>query len=179
MDEFTNEIALIKDETLRQVVNAYMNVGVPKYFYSVGASITGRFHPEFAKGEGGLVRHTKAVVKFAQELLRLSLYSYMKDEYKDYVIAACIIHDTAKYGINEEPDRSLYADHAENAAKAFNSFAQKYYGYQPSELLLNAVKAHMGQWTTNREDRPFTNIDRCVHLADYIASRSFIDIKNF
>ena len=25
-------------------------------------------------------------------------------------------------------------------------------------------------------DRPFTNIDRCVHMADYMASRNFIDI---
>jgi hypothetical protein len=34
----------------------------------------------------------------------------------------------------------------------------------------------MGQWSTEKEDRPFTNIDRCVHMADYMASRSFIDI---
>ena len=36
----------------------------------------------------------------------------------------------------------------------------------------------MGQWSTDKDDRPFTQIDRCVHLADYIASRSFIDIPN-
>jgi hypothetical protein len=34
----------------------------------------------------------------------------------------------------------------------------------------------MGQWSTEQEDRPFTSIDRCVHMADYMASRSFIDI---
>jgi hypothetical protein len=50
------------------------------------------------------------------------------------------------------------------------------YDFCPSEFLLNAVNAHMGQWSTNADDRPFTNIDRCVHLADYLASRSFIDI---
>ena len=48
--------------------------------------------------------------------------------------------------------------------------------YVCSEFLLNAIKSHMGQWTESREDRPFTAIDRCVHLADYMASRSFIDI---
>jgi hypothetical protein len=36
----------------------------------------------------------------------------------------------------------------------------------------------MGQWSTEKEDRPFTNIDRCVHMADYMASRSFIDIPS-
>jgi hypothetical protein len=34
----------------------------------------------------------------------------------------------------------------------------------------------MGQWSTDKEDRPFTNVDRLVHMADYMASRSFIDI---
>ena len=34
----------------------------------------------------------------------------------------------------------------------------------------------MGQWTPEKEDRPFTSLDRCVHMADYMASRSFIDI---
>ena len=48
--------------------------------------------------------------------------------------------------------------------------------YKPSEFLLNAIRSHMGQWSTEKEDRPFTNIDRCVHMADYMASRSFIDI---
>ena len=41
---------------------------------------------------------------------------------------------------------------------------------------MNAIRSHMGQWTPEKEDRPFTQIDRLVHLSDYIASRSFIDI---
>jgi hypothetical protein len=36
----------------------------------------------------------------------------------------------------------------------------------------------MGQWSTEKEDRPFTSVDRCVHMADYIASRNFIDIPS-
>ena len=50
--------------------------------------------------------------------------------------------------------------------------------YTPSEYLLNAVVAHMGQWTEDKDERPFTSIDRCVHLADYMASRNFIDIPS-
>jgi hypothetical protein len=40
------------------------------------------------------------------------------------------------------------------------------------------MASHMGQWSTEKEDRPFTSIDRCVHMADYMASRSFIDIPS-
>jgi len=39
-----------------------------------------------------------------------------------------------------------------------------------------AIKSHMGQWEKIKANRPFTNLDRLVHMADYIASRSFIDI---
>jgi hypothetical protein len=50
--------------------------------------------------------------------------------------------------------------------------------YTASDFLLGAIRSHMGQWSTNKEEKPFTPIDRCVHMADYMASRSFIDIPS-
>lgn len=173
---FEREIDLIVNDELRMAVKSYMTERVPDHFWVDGASSSGKYHPKFAQGEGGLVRHTKAVVMFAEELLRMSSYAYMKDEYKDYVIAACIVHDTMKYGVDKF-DQAEYKNHAANAAIAFRDWCCNEYGFMPSEFLLNAIAAHMGQWSTEKEDRPFTNIDRCVHMADYIASRSFIDIS--
>ena len=95
------------------------------------------------------------------------------------VIAACILHDTKKYGFTNEIDKSEYKNHAKNASYAFLRFCVEHFedfNYNPSEFLLNAISSHMGQWSTDKEDRPFTSIDRCVHMADYMASRSFIDI---
>lgn len=172
---FEREINLIVDEELRMAVKSYMEEAVPDYFWTDGASSSGKYHPQFAQGEGGLVRHTKAVVMFAEELLRMSSYAYMKEEYKDYVIAACIVHDTMKYGIDKF-DKAEYKNHAANAAYYFGEWCFANYGFVCSEFLLNAIRSHMGQWSTEKEDRPFTNIDRCVHMADYMASRSFIDI---
>ena len=65
---------------------------------------------------------------------------------------------------------------ARNAAESFTNWCEEQYGFTPHFLLTNAVASHMGQWSTDREDRPFTSVDRCVHMADYMASRSFIDI---
>ena len=172
---FERELNLIVNEDLRMAVKSYMEEATPDYFWADGASSSGKYHPKFSQGDGGLVRHTKAVVMFAEELLRMSSYAYMREEYKDYVIAACILHDTAKYGISEY-DKAEYKNHASNASKAFAEYAEHAMDYKPSEFLLNAIVAHMGQWSTEKEDRPFTNIDRCVHMADYMASRSFIDI---
>ena len=134
---FDKELNLIVDEELRMMVKSYMEERVPDHFWEDGASSSGKYHPKFSQGVGGLVRHTKAVVMFAEELLRMSSYAYMKEEYKDYVIAACIIHDTMKYGLGEY-DKSEYKNHARNAAYAFKMFCREC-DYEPSEFLLNAV----------------------------------------
>jgi len=174
---FEREINLIVDEDLRMAVKSYMEEATPDYFWTDGASSSGKYHPQFSQGIGGLVRHTKAVVMFAEELLRMSSYAYMEAEYKDYVIAACILHDTAKYGI-EDFDKAEYKNHARNASHAFFDYCTQVMDYMPHYLLLNAIKSHMGQWSTEKADRPFTSVDRCVHMADYMASRSFIDIPS-
>lgn len=171
---FEREINLIQDEDYRMFVKYYLDNYVPDYFWEIGASSSGKYHPQFSQGEGGLVRHTKAVVMFAEELLRMSSYMYMSDEHKDYVIMACIVHDTCKYG-SEDFDKEEYKDHAVNASVNVNGAWFDYFGENASEFFLSAIRCHMGQWS-ERENRPFTNIDRCVHMADYMASRSFIDI---
>ena len=177
LKHFEREIALIQSEDFRMFCKDYLNNYVPNYFWEIGASSSGKFHPCFSQGDGGLVRHTKAVVMFAEELLRMSSYAYMKDEYKDLVILACIVHDTVKYG-ESEFNKEEYKNHAKNAANLVKLAWDEHFEMTPHcpELLLMAIASHMGQWSTEKEDRPFTNIDRCVHMADYMASRSFIDI---
>ena len=171
---FEREINLIQSEDYRMFVKMVLDEYVPDYFWEIGASSSGKYHPSFSQGVGGLVRHTKAVVMFAEELLRMSSYMYMSDEHKDFVIMACILHDTCKYGIDEY-DKDEYKCHARNACVMVDSAWADYFKTQCSEFFLSAIRCHMGQWS-EREDRPFTNIDRCVHMADYMASRSFIDI---
>ena len=174
-EHFSHELALIADEELARMVSLFLEERVPGYFWTDGASSSGKYHPQFSQGKGGLVRHTKAGVLFAEELLRMSSYSFMREDHKDFVIAACILHDTIKYGFNENIDKAEYKNHAKNAAYAFRMFCLEH-DYQPSEYLLGAIRSHMGQWSTDKDDKPFTPIDRCVHMADYMASRSFIDI---
>jgi uncharacterized protein (DUF3820 family) len=103
----------------------------------------------------------------------------MKDEYKDYVIAACLLHDTKKYGFTNEIDKSEYKNHAQNASYAFLRFCVERFedfNYNPSEFLLNAISSHMGQWSTDKKSsvvlpKPEDVYQHFVHLADYLASR--------
>lgn len=174
---FEREIQNIESEDLRDFVRFFFNEYVGDWFWKSGASSSGKFHPAFTRGEGGLVRHTRAVVMVCEELLRLNTYAYMKAEYKDYARVACLLHDTRKYGNGNKENKDCYKNHGALAADAVAEAWEKFWGgVRCPELLTMAIRAHMGQWTENREDRPFTNIDRLVHLADYIASRSFWDI---
>ena len=98
---FDHEIEFIQSEDLRSFVRHYFDCCVPDYFWTIGASSSGKFHPAMSQGEGGLVRHTKAVAWFCEELLRMSQWAYLTDERKDYARVACLLHDTAKYGTRE------------------------------------------------------------------------------
>lgn len=173
---FEREIQLIESVDLQDFVRWFFDEKVGNWFWKSGASSSGKFHPQFTKGEGGLVKHTRAVVWVCEELLKMSSYAYMKPEYKDYARVACLLHDTCKYGGLEE-NHDCYKIHGELAADTVaHAWFEFFGGSHCPELLTMAIRSHMGQWTENREDRPFTNIDRLVHLADYIASRSFWDI---
>ena len=172
---FTKELNLITDPNLRNFVSAFL-MHAPDYFWTIGASASGKYHPGFTKGEGGLVRHVKAAVRMADELMNLSQFGYMPDEYKDYAMAAIIIHDCYKYGPGPDIDRKKYANHGRECAIKINELWWNLYGDFAPDLLVMAVNSHMGQWHGPEEQKPFTPIDRLVHLADYISSRSFIDI---
>ena len=177
-----NEIHYIKNFHLQSLVASYLKEYVPDYFWEIGASSTGKYHPSFSQGKGGLVRHTKAVVAFANELLRMSPYCNLTPDEQDSIIAACIIHDTCKYGI-EDYTKSEYKNHADNASKLFADYYNNYKeSYEVSadiiSIICHAVLTHMGHWAEREEERPSTIIDQCVHEADYIASRNFINIPN-
>lgn len=174
---FERETLFIESVDLQDFVRFYFDEKVGDWFWKSGASSSGKFHPQFTKGEGGLVKHTRAVVWVCEELLKMSSYAYMKAEYKDYARVACLLHDTCKYGRGDTEDKDCYKEHGRLAADAVAAAWLSFFDQgEAPELLLMAIRSHMGQWVEDRNDRPFTNIDRLVHLADYIASRSFWDI---
>ena len=175
---FEREILLIESEDLRDFVRWFFNTQVGKWFWTSGASSSGKYHPVFSQGEGGLVRHTRSVALICEELLRMNSYGYMRDDYKDFARVACLLHDVCKYGTGDEMDKACYPTHGELAAQMVAAAWKTFFFDSAPEMLLMAIRSHMGQWTENKDHRPFTQIDRLVHLSDYIASRSFWDIPS-
>ena len=65
---FRRELDYIKDDRIRKACETVLDM-LPDYFYEIPASSTGKYHPEFSLGTGGLVRHVKVAVRIAKELL--------------------------------------------------------------------------------------------------------------
>lgn len=177
IEHFAAEIAAIQNIELRDFVEFFLEERTPAYFWTCGASSSGKYHPKFSQGEGGLVRHTRAACILLEECLRLSPFCYLSDKRKDYARVAMILHDTRKYGRENEIDKTQFANHAVNAAAAVENAWREFFDNSDGcpEFLLSAIQCHMGQWS-EPDYRPFTNIDRAVHMADYWASRSMIEI---
>ena len=68
VDTFRTEIRYIRNARLADNIKKMIEL-LPDYFFEIPASSTGKYHPSFALGEGGLVRHTKAAVRIGHELL--------------------------------------------------------------------------------------------------------------
>lgn len=156
----------------------------PDYFFEMGASSTGKYHPAYTLGRGGLVRHTKAACRIAESLLRLEMYQAL-DKRRDEIIAALIMHDSIKKG----RDGSAYTttDHPLQAAQYVMDMAAEYrdaggdLDMGQIEFIAELIKSHMGQWNTDFDGnailpKPITPAQQFVHLCDYLASRKFITI---
>ena len=112
---FNNEINYIKDESLRKSLGELIEL-LPDYFFKEPAASTGKYHPKYAQGEGGLLRHTKAAIRIGYELLQdLSISKKYTDHEKDLMLIALLLHDGFKKGLVEE--RYTRFDHPLIAAK--------------------------------------------------------------
>ena len=105
---FDKEISYIKDNQIKSAMVKLLNI-LPEYWFEVPASSTGKYHPSFSLGEKGLVRHTKAAVRIAYELLQDSAINNFTSDEKDLLLFALTIHDGLKNGINH--DKYTAADH--------------------------------------------------------------------
>lgn len=136
---------------------------VPLSFYIQPASSSGKYHPSYSLGVGGLVRHTLATLKLAKMLF--PLYKFSEKE-EDTVLAALALHDIAK------PDKL----HPLMVEQILYPLREKY--YSKIEKVIPLIESHMGVWDQfGKLPRPKSTLQKFVHLCDYLASRKSIIIE--
>ena len=174
---FEYELSLIKDDSIRSMT-AYGIVLIPSYFYIVPASSSGKYHPNYALGDGGLYRHVRAVVGIAVQLFRIESFS---QEEQDLIIASLILHDGWKQGYDGSGGRTLHEHPAIAAETLWETIPCDGEKERLNLLAIcENIHSHMGQWNVHPNSEvvlplPHTPMQKFVHLCDYIASRKALE----
>ena len=173
---FANEIGDIKDTKLKTLATELI-ANADDYFFTVAASSSGKYHPQFDLGVGGLVRHTRCVAFFAKSLAESYCFS---DNDKDALIVAAIAHDIKKQGdgkgshtVWEHP--TLASNYIFDIVESNKIDVPK----KTVKMIANAVHSHMGKWgnypefTKGNEPLPMPSneFEKALQAADYMASR--------
>jgi 23S rRNA maturation-related 3'-5' exoribonuclease YhaM len=172
---FEIELGYIKTPKVKNACEEMIKL-LPDYFFEVPAASTGKYHPEYAQGEGGLLRHTKAAVRIGYELLEDPLIG---DKYtnveKDLMLMALLLHDGLKCGNPKE--KYTRFDHP-ILMKDYIIANKDKLGLEEKEIefLGDVIKTHMGVWTTDYNgvevlEKPKTKYQNFVHMCDFLASR--------
>ena len=198
--QLDTELALIQHADILELTQAVLQAA-PDCFWTMPASTSGKYHPAHSLGQGGLIRHTRAVVLFTVHLLEMQGTPATHREFS-IAIAAAILHDCCK---KSDTEKHTAFDHPSRAAQLILSTAQRIWPYAftdghrpltPTENLVTpipgahtaraiaaAVHSHMGRWNVN--DRtgqtlptPLTPLQRLIHTADYLASRKNIALPD-
>ena len=176
-------LSTIVNDDIREFAKVLVD-GLPDYIWHVGASSTGKYHPAYSLGDGGLMRHQIAVVRFLNYFFELEQYNtHFTSRQMDLMRVAGLVHDGRKSGEQADYDRSKFTkfDHPIQMANVVRGFDGQYLNHEELEFIAHCIESHMGQWNTDRKssvvlNKPSNVYQNFVHLADYLASRKDLTI---
>lgn len=181
---FTEILETIENKDMRDFAEECIKT-IPKYFWEVGASSTGKYHPEYTLGNLGLARHTCAVVRFLNHTFEIESLNKFTSRERDILRIAGMMHDSRKSGSQSDYEKNKYTkfDHPLLAAEVIRSFKGKnIIADNEVEMIAQTIESHMGQWNTDKQGKvvlpkPQNRFQNLLHWADYLASRKDIEIK--
>ena len=169
---FVNELNDITEEKVRKFAEILIE-NADDYFFEIAASTTGKYHPQFDLGNGGLVRHTRCVTFMAECEAKSRMFS---EHDTNLLIVAALVHDMKKLGdgsgqytVGDHPKWAY--DYVMNTCEGNKGLITK----KDATIIANAAYSHMGQWgEKDGMPLPKTEIEKALQAADYIASRKEI-----
>lgn len=173
---FETELKLITNEELRAKVKEILNKDVDQDFFIKSASSTSKYHPKFALGDQGLVRHTRALVK-----ILTAFQTSRPDLNWDDIYAAAILHDCCKYTSGEKYTNTNHAMIAHNLILKISSTCS---GMLKMKLqhIADLIKWHMGRFDFDGNIELLKSNIRedawILHYADMLCSRKWYGSKD-
>lgn len=177
---FSVEINYIKNADLKESLKLIVDQ-LPDYFFYEAASSTGKYHPKYALGDGGLLRHSKAATKIGLELLNNPLIgSKYSPREKDMLLLSLLVHDGLKKGLTEE--KYTRVDHPILMANFILDNYQTFkLNLEDAKFISDVIKTHMGPYNTDFNgnvvlETPKNKYQSFVHMCDYLASRKCLEV---
>lgn len=177
---FSVEINYIKNADLKESLKLIVDQ-LPNYFFYEAASSTGKYHPKYALGDGGLLRHSKAATKIGLELLNNPLIgSKYSPREKDMLLLSLLVHDGLKRGLTEE--KYTRVDHPILMANFILDNYQTFkLNLEDAKFISDVIKTHMGPYNTDFNgnvvlETPKNKYQSFVHMCDYLASRKCLEV---
>lgn len=177
---FSAEINYIKKADLKESLKLIVDQ-LPDYFFYEAASSTGKYHPKYALGDGGLLRHSKAATKIGLELLNNPLIgSKYSPREKDMLLLSLLVHDGLKRGLTEE--KYTRVDHPILMANFILDNYQTFkLNLEDAKFISDVIKTHMGPYNTDFNgnvvlETPKNKYQSFVHMCDYLASRKCLEV---
>ena len=175
---FANEFAYIKNENLKKFAEEVI-ANADDWFFVEPASLSGKYHPTFSLGEGGLVRHTRCVAYFAMAMAESMNFN---DEDSDLIIIAALAHDIKKHDNNKNYMREHPLLASEYLCTIMEKFSEDIITNEQVQKICCAVASHMGKWEAKEPwlkgkepfPMPLNDFEKALQAADYIASRKKI-----
>lgn len=160
---YNQELRLLQNKEKQEKTLSLLSSSVSEKMKSVPASSSGKYHPLFAQGEGGLVRHSKAVAQTAYGLAGLLNVPGNKDRF----VVAGLMHDMWKLG---PEGNSSFTDpkHGSLAAEALARVGMS----EEADL----AGPHMGNFSKGQyKNAPkISKFDqRLLNNADWLMSRTY------
>lgn len=177
---FSVEINYIKNADLKESLKLIVDK-LPDYFFYEAASSTVKYHPKYALGDGGLLRHSKAATKIGLELLNNPLIgSKYSPREKDMLLLSLLVHDGLKRGLTEE--KYTRVDHPILMANFILDNYQTFkLNLEDAKFISDVIKTHMGPYNTDFNgnvvlETPKNKYQSFVHMCDYLASRKCLEV---
>jgi hypothetical protein len=176
---FKKELSYIVDPRVLDIATQGVAL-IPDYFYHVPASSSGKYHPSYTVGDEGLYRHVKAAVAIARMLFQIHDFGSLE---QDLILASLILHDGWKQGIDGSNGKTIHG-HPTLAGKVLRERVELDTEAEIGllEIVCDNIASHMGQWQSSKYDKeilplPVTDMQRFVHLCDYICSRKPLEFN--
>lgn len=147
----------------------------PDYFWTAPASKS-KYHPPDERKDGGLMLHTRRVIKLSLDMVRFHELNYWE---KDVLVAVSILHDSFARGIPPNVKNASDEMHPFYVPMQFpyNGDADRYLDKNVYDEIMECIVSHSGRFSVHPLVHSKRKLPSIFQTVDYLASREHIEVK--